>query len=345
MLRAGKRLTVVVLLGATQGCRSTSAPSVKTPPITVEASMIAATSPAKTLPFDAYRTGGTWVPDENARFVKLHLYADAPFPLQSIELVNCERLYSDGAAFVNFDEARLPLTSSTASVLTLSAPIAARSLTINFGDHRACPVSLKLFGPGHSPISVITPRLVSGKARASSTLAPESAYDVSNLFDSRYENAWASNHQSTGVSLAFDFDQPQRVEKLRLWNGYQRSDQHCWSNSRVKTFTVSGDGGYSATLSVADRMGSQELQLPSAFVGRHLSLTATEAYPGRPTRISSSASFASTTARAGSCSIRLRRWRRRPSAIARLSRTRECRSSSIGVSPQTPTATPAMTPT
>src|SRR5439155_12007122 len=52
------------------------------------------------------------------------------------------------------------------------------------------------------------------------------------------------------------------------------------ANSRVKTLRVTGDKGYEVTLAVADRMGSQILQLPTPFTGRTLTLSVSEAYRG-----------------------------------------------------------------
>ncbi|EMF79882.1 hypothetical protein LEP1GSC188_1853 [Leptospira weilii serovar Topaz str. LT2116] len=80
-----------------------------------------------------------------------------------------------------------------------------------------------------------------GSVIASDTLSPVSFYDVTNLFDSRYEYAWASDDRKgkgDAVTLDFRFNERQRITKIKIWNGYQRSDQHCYSNGRLKEATL-----------------------------------------------------------------------------------------------------------
>jgi hypothetical protein len=161
-------------------------------------------------------------------------------------------------------------------------PVTAHSITINFEKNVHPTVSaIRLFDPQGTEIHLNVPLVAEGTAEASSTLDPQSSYDVMNLFDSRYEYAWASNHLATGVTLGFDFKQKQAVTKIKIWNGYQRSGLHCYSNSRVKRIKVIADGQDAGDLPVADKMGPQVLTLPKPLHVQSLKLVCTDAYLGK----------------------------------------------------------------
>lgn len=244
-------------------------------------SLVAATSQQDSLPYGVFNGKG-WKAELGASYVKLHMHADEPFDLGRIEVKWCgAAIASRVVLYGNFDEWTATLNPTD---LTANFPSArsVRSLTINFGQNKSvCVSAVKLYGAGGAPITVTVPNVVGGTVTASSTLAPADSYDVMNLFDSKFEYAWSTNGTPTGDALTFAFAAPQRVEKIRIWNGYQRSDTHCFSNARVKTLTLSGDGGYSATVAVADVMGSQTVVLPKPFEGSSLKLTVDAAYPGK----------------------------------------------------------------
>src|SRR5207302_6829378 len=132
-------------------------------------------------------------------------------------------------------------------------PLPVRSLTFNFEKNvDLCIAKIRLLDRNSKALEVKTPRVAEGTAIATSTLDPALSYDVMNLFDSRFEYAWASNKQATGVNIKFSFANEETIEKIMIWNGYQRSDVHCQANSRVKTMQLEGDNGYKATVTVAD---------------------------------------------------------------------------------------------
>lgn len=125
--------------------------------------------------------------------------------------------------------------------------IEVRSLTFNFennSDFSIC--NIIVLDPNKKECKISVPRVVSGKVTSDSVLLPVSAYSPNYLFDSRFEYALASNKQSKNVNLYFEFHQVQRIESIRLWNGYQRSENHCYSNSRAKTLRLTGDNAYFA---------------------------------------------------------------------------------------------------
>ncbi|MBF3368224.1 NADase-type glycan-binding domain-containing protein, partial [Leptospira interrogans] len=98
------------------------------------------------------------------------------------------------------------------------------------------------------------------------------------------EYAWASDDRKgkgVGVTLDFQFSERQTITKIKIWNGYQRSDQHCYSNGRLKEATLTGDNGYNQKIQVQDILGPQEIQLEKPFEGKNLRLTVTDIYAGK----------------------------------------------------------------
>lgn len=250
------------------------------------------------LPFAIFSKGG-WSPDPKARYVKLHLYFDEPIPVKGLEIDSCgTKLTPDLSIFFNFDQWILRLDPKLEGTIPealyperkgkllvfehFDKSVDVRSLTFNFESNsgfRICGIHLK--DPKGETYHIKTPTLIDGKVTASSILDPVSAYDPMFLFDSRFEYGWASNAQAKDVSLDFTFDKPRHVEQIRIWNGYQRSITHCYSNSRAKTIRVTGDGGYEETITIKDVLGSQVIALPKPFDGQHLSFRVDDSYLGK----------------------------------------------------------------
>lgn len=250
------------------------------------------------LPFSIF-SKHKWSPDPKARFVKLHMYFDAPIMVQGLSIDTCgSDMQPELSIFFNFDQWLLRTTprldgempgalhpERSGNLLVLKGfakPLELRSLTINF-EHNSgfgiCGILLK--DPQGETYHIKTPELVKGTVSASSTLAPASAYDAIYLFDSRFEYGWASNKQAKNVDLNFTFDQPQHIEKIMMWNGYQRSVMHCISNSRAKRIRITGDGGYDEEVVVRDRLGSQVIVLPKPFDGKNLKFEILDSFLGK----------------------------------------------------------------
>lgn len=250
------------------------------------------------LPFSIF-SKKSWSPDPKARFVKLHLYFDNPIMVKGFEINSCgTNIDPQLSVFFNFDQWVLSTDQTRAEeipkafypkkngdLLILDGfenNIEVRSLTLNFefnSDFKICGINLR--DPKGQIYNIKTPTMVNGKVEASSTLTPQSAYDPIFLFDSRFEYGWASNKQTKNVNLTFNFDQPKRIEKIRIWNGYQRSVTHCASNSRAKKLKITGDGNYVAEISVKDILGSQEIKLPKPFEGKQLKFDIIDAFLGK----------------------------------------------------------------
>jgi hypothetical protein len=265
---------------------------------TASLSMVYTNALGGELPFSIF-SKGRWSPDPTARFVKLHLYFDEPIMVKGLEINTCgSDIDPRLTVFFNFDQFLLQLDPALAGdvpdaliprkengimvVDGIEDSIEVRSMTMNFefnSGFSICGINLK--DPKGETYSIKTPALVPGTVEATSVLAPQTAYDPIFLFDSRFEHGWASDRQSDSVSLSFDFGQSKRIEKIRIWNGYQRSVTHCYSNGRAKKARLTGDNGYSAEISLKDILGSQVIQLPKPFEGRRLKLEILSAYAGK----------------------------------------------------------------
>ncbi|MCZ8344116.1 MAG: hypothetical protein O9301_13860 [Leptospira sp.] len=248
----------------------------------INISMVTSTSMESGLPFEILN-GNEWKAEKGAEFVKVHFYADEAFALSKVQIQSCAGSFKDRiAAYVNFDEVYGSTDVQTLNDQVVFEPVVqARSVTLNFQRNQdICLKGVKFFDEKGKAYKPISPELVSAKVTASETASPEVSYSPLNLFDSKYENAYASKKGGKGVVLNFEFEKTQSISKLRFWNGYQRSDVHCIKNGRVKEFTLTGDNGYSESVSLEDTMGSQEISLSKTFEGKSLKLTVDSLYPG-----------------------------------------------------------------
>jgi hypothetical protein len=250
------------------------------------------------LPFAIF-SKGNWSPDPKARYVKLHLYFDEPIKVQGLSIDSCgSKLTEDLSIFFNFDqwvlriepdlEGEMPRAlypKRQGNLLVFGGfkkMVEVRSLTFNFESNsgfRICGIQLK--DPKGEIYKIKTPQLIDGTVTATSVLEPATAYDPIFLFDSRFEYGWASNQQAKDVSLDFNFGSVRRVERIRIWNGYQRSITHCFSNSRAKAIRVTGDGDYNELISIKDILGSQIVVLPKPFEGTHLRFEVADSFLGK----------------------------------------------------------------
>lgn len=244
--------------------------------------MVTSTSMESGLPFEILK-GKEWKAEKGAEFVKVHFYADEAFPLKKVKIQSCGGAFKDRiAAYINFDEVYGSTDVLKNNDEVLFEPVVqARSVTLNFQRNQdICIKSVSFYDEKEKAYKPITPELISAKVTASETASPEVSYSPLNLFDSKYENAYASKKGGKGVFINFDFEKEQTITKLKLWNGYQRSDVHCIKNGRVKSFTLTGDNGFTESVTLEDSMGSQDITLSKKFVGKTLKLTVDELYPG-----------------------------------------------------------------
>ncbi|MDF3818355.1 hypothetical protein P3G55_00500 [Leptospira sp. 96542] len=245
-------------------------------------SMVTSTSMDSSLPFSILE-GKEWNAEEGAKFVKIHFYADEAFSLSKVEIQSCNGDFEDKiAAYVNFDEVYVSTNvKNSNSTLIFEPVVQARSVTLNFQRNiDICLKAVNFFNDKGKKYRPVVPEIVNAKVTASETGKPEASYSAMNLFDSKYENAYSSAKGDKGVNLNFEFSKNQTISKVRIWNGYQRSDVHCIKNGRLKEFTLTGDNGFSEKLVLEDTLGSQEINLKKTFEGKNLKLTVDSIYKG-----------------------------------------------------------------
>ena len=83
----------------------------------------------------------------------------------------------------------------------------------------------------------LPPRIVKGRLAPSSNLNPLAIYHAGHLFDSKREFAWieGSEGSGSGDSISIQFEEPQCISKLMIWNGWQASPAKFEANARIKT--------------------------------------------------------------------------------------------------------------
>lgn len=100
-------------------------------------------------------------------------------------------------------------------------------------------------------------------ATASSTLDEGDRYSIDNTLDGKRGTAWNSNGsevgpQAKGVKLTYQFDRPQDLRRIDIYNGYQKSDDVFTWNGRLRQVTVTGDDGMRHPLKLKDKQGRQK---------------------------------------------------------------------------------------
>lgn len=249
----------------------------------VQISMVTSTSAASGQAFDALN-GKVWKAEDGAEFVKLHIYADEVIPLSKVEAISCDKDFKDSVfVFINFDEVfRSSEAKKSSAVVSYDPPVSARSITFNFQKNsNICLKAINLYDASGKKYNVQTPEIIEAKVTASETGAPQASYDVMNLFDSRYEYAYATDKGAKEVTIDLAFQDEVDIESVKIWNGYQRSDVHCVDNGRVTKFQLTGDNGYKEIISLTDELGSQTVVLPKPFSGKNLQFKVIDYIKGR----------------------------------------------------------------
>ena len=156
---------------------------------------------------------------------------------------------------------------------TREVPVAITEVNITVLDDEGTEVPLKIL-----PIT-----RVSGTIEASSSLDPEEAYNPDFLFDSRLAFGWADgNPDLAGVdeSLVFNFEEPTRIEKISIWNGYQRSAAHFNQNERAALISFNLEGQTIFEYRLDDSMSPQIITLETPLEGNSFNMNFLEVYAG-----------------------------------------------------------------
>ena len=133
------------------------------------------------------------------------------------------------------------------------------------------------------PLQIIPIASVGGTVEASSSLEPVEAYSPDFLFDSRPAFGWADGNPDSsgeGEYLLFSLDEPRRIEKLLIWNGYHRSGTHFDHNERASLISFGLEGEIPEEYRLDDSMTPQVVYLDSPLEGRDFRMTFMGVYPG-----------------------------------------------------------------
>ncbi len=133
------------------------------------------------------------------------------------------------------------------------------------------------------PLQIVPIGTVGGFVEASSSLEPIESYCPDFLFDSRPAFGWADgneNRTGEGESLIFFFDEPQRIEKIKIWNGYHRSGEHFDQNERAALITFGPEGGTPCEYILEDTMDPQVITLETPLEGNSFTMDILEIYSG-----------------------------------------------------------------
>ncbi len=169
----------------------------------------------------------------------------------------------------------------------MKIPVELKSLFIHVASRPKGPSELKGFKllRNGNPIELQKPLIVRGEVTAQNVLEPFIAYGPFRLFDSKIDMAFAMDGNKINPSAPiplFDLTFPKslRLKGFYIWNGYQRSNQHYYSNARPEVLTVAS-GGQKAQFPLKDDMGAQWVAFPgNGWDASSLHFTADKVYPG-----------------------------------------------------------------
>ena len=118
---------------------------------------------------------------------------------------------------------------------------------------------------------------------ASSALAAQSgtSYSVENLFGSQ-PGAWVANTRGYAIDEWVNIEMPnaREISKFVIYNGYQKSPDLYYQNSRVKNLDVVLSSGEIFHFVVEDSLGSQVFSFPKAIKTNWVHFVIKGVYPG-----------------------------------------------------------------
>jgi len=113
----------------------------------------------------------------------------------------------------------------------------AKGSNTTFSPKQSVSISeIDFFDNSGNKIDFVTPKLLKASIKSSSTLTPEVAYSATNLFDCKKDFGWAENEEGIGIGefITVKTAEPVEYNKIKIWNGYQRSTKHFNANGSVK---------------------------------------------------------------------------------------------------------------
>lgn len=135
--------------------------------------------------------------------------------------------------------------------------------------------NISFFKNEEEEFNVILPKKIQGTVTASSILNPTIAYQPANLFDAYLSSAWVEGNESTGngEKLTFVSNTNKTFQKVKIWNGYQRSSSHFTANCSAKKIRLQNE-----VIELKDEEQGQLFSLTNPISIQNFSLTIDEVY-------------------------------------------------------------------
>jgi hypothetical protein len=133
-----------------------------------------------------------------------------------------------------------------------------------------------------APVQVVEP-VTPDEVTASSELQSqqENSYAATNVLDGDFDTSWQEGAQGDGPGewLAFSFEEPLRLARIEIANGYQRDERRFQGNPRIERLRVEYDDGSSQLLLLEDEWDYQSFDLDPTET-QELRLVIESVYPG-----------------------------------------------------------------
>ncbi|MEM7105524.1 MAG: hypothetical protein AAF502_20470 [Bacteroidota bacterium] len=141
--------------------------------------------------------------------------------------------------------------------------------------------NLSLYNTEGDKLYLVPPKTLRGRVRASTTLEPEGSYHAGQLFDSRKDFVWVEGAEGhgEGESLLLQTTSATRFDAIKIWNGYQRSNEHWTKNGRVAKVSI-GDGVNSHEYDIRDAGKPQLIKLIEPLTVRELHVNILDVHKG-----------------------------------------------------------------
>lgn len=108
----------------------------------------------------------------------------------------------------------------------------------------------------------------------------QSSYAPANLFDGNPATAWAAARGQGQNWVLIEFDGERTIARLRVANGYQKSETTYRNNHRIRRMRLVASNGDSTMVSLSDSKGIQDVALDRPLRGSWVQFIVDELYPG-----------------------------------------------------------------
>ncbi len=127
--------------------------------------------------------------------------------------------------------------------------------------------------------SVINNYAITDISSSSALVDGSNVYSAQNLIDSNLSTCWADGVSSFGIGeyIVINFDKEYDIHGIEIWNGYQKSSDLFYKNSRPSSICVLTDR-WKFDFSLEDRMGMQTFKLFGST--RSVKIVINDVYPG-----------------------------------------------------------------